>query len=144
MNAGASSSQEVITAKKLDMGHQLASLSDHKQARIAGNRKRRRGQPKTLGRKKGNYMIYLKFVGRKDSGEGVQLSRTISTEQFFVVDVKGYRRVYHKDSEFTVVSDDDWLNCFVVSADGKTIDVIRPLEEKHAKGGLHSGGVTII
>lgn len=71
-------------------------------------------------------MIYLKFVGSNKSWDGTEIFRIISTDKFSVVDVKGCRRVYHTDSEFTVVSEDGWLNCFVVSTDGKTIDAIRP------------------
>lgn len=65
-------------------------------------------------------MMYLKFmVKASDDSE----SRVIATKDFSTVrDDKGLR-IYYEDGMWERVSNEDWLNCFVMSDTGKTIDV---------------------
>ncbi len=66
-------------------------------------------------------MIYLKFMVKKaDATE----TRVICTDSYYCsADDKGLR-VYYQDGMWERISDDDWLNCFVMSETGKTIDKI--------------------
>lgn len=65
-------------------------------------------------------MIYLKFAGMKT--EGPIRERVICTKDFSVAPDDVGLRIYHKPGEWERVSETDWLNCFVMSETGKTID----------------------
>lgn len=66
-------------------------------------------------------MIYLKFMIQKSDDS---LIKMVCTDSYNVVrDDKGLR-VYHQDGMWERVGKDDWLNCFVMSETGQTIDKV--------------------
>jgi len=74
-------------------------------------------------------MIYLKFEGKKpNTGPISARSKVICTKDYTVADDEGGTRIYYEPGQWERVSEDDWLNCFVMSETGKTIDVIHPPE----------------
>lgn len=67
-------------------------------------------------------MIYLKFTGTKEHGPICQ--RVICCHDYSVAPDEVGLRVYHAQGEWERLSETDWLNCFVMSESGKTIDKI--------------------
>lgn len=67
-------------------------------------------------------MIYLKFCGTQNDQPITE--RVYVTDSYSVApDDKGLR-VYYKPGMWERLSPFDWLNCFVMSESGKTIDKI--------------------
>lgn len=67
-------------------------------------------------------MIYLKFCGTK--GEHPISELVVCTNSYSTARKGGSTRVYHHPGQFELVSEKGWLNCFVMSETGKTIDKI--------------------
>lgn len=67
-------------------------------------------------------MMYLKFCGTKND----QPLREIvyAVKSYSVAEDDGGLRVYYEPGMWERVSENDWLNCFVMSESGKTIDRI--------------------
>jgi hypothetical protein len=65
-------------------------------------------------------MIYLKFSGSKQDGPINQ--RVICTNDYCVAPDDNGLRVYYQAGMWERLSEHDWLNCFVMSESGKTID----------------------
>lgn len=67
-------------------------------------------------------MIYLKFCGTRNPGPIDEM--VICTKAYSTARADGAIRVYHEPGQWEMVSASDWLNCFVMSETGKTIDKI--------------------
>ncbi|MGM0858629.1 MAG: hypothetical protein ACQEW0_16340 [Pseudomonadota bacterium] len=67
-------------------------------------------------------MIYLKFCTTRN--EQPIDAMVVCTESYSTAKADGATRVYHHPGQFEVVAEDAWLNCFVMSETGKTIDKI--------------------
>jgi len=67
-------------------------------------------------------MIYLKFCGTR--GDQPINEMVIATKRYSASRSDGAIRVYHEPGQFEMVGSDGWLNCFVMSETGKTIDKI--------------------
>lgn len=67
-------------------------------------------------------MIYLKFCGTR--GEQPIDEMVIATKRYSTSSDDVGIRVYHEPGQWERVSADAWLNCFVMSETGKTIDKI--------------------
>lgn len=69
-------------------------------------------------------MMYLKFIGKNQ--EGPLRERVIATREYDVVYNDDDFQIYYKPGQWERVGPNDWLNCFVMSESGKTIDKIEP------------------
>lgn len=67
-------------------------------------------------------MIYLKFCGTQNPSPIDEM--LICTKRYSTARIKDGIRVYHEPGQFELVAPDGWLNCFVMSETGKTIDKI--------------------
>ena len=67
-------------------------------------------------------MIYLKFCGTQHPAPIDEM--VIATKRYSTARIKDRIRVYHEPGQWELVADDGWLNCFVMSGTGKTIDKI--------------------
>lgn len=67
-------------------------------------------------------MMYLKFCGTR--GEQPIDEMVIATKRYSTSRADGAIRVYHEPGRWEMVAEDAWLNCFVMSETGKTIDKI--------------------
>lgn len=65
-------------------------------------------------------MIYLKFCGTKREGPIREIVHC--TKSFSVAPDEVGLRVYYEPGMWERISENDWLNCFVMSETGKTID----------------------
>ena len=67
-------------------------------------------------------MIYLKFVTH--AGDVPAFQRVVATQSYVLARDDDGVRVYDDKGNWERVSPIDWLNCFVMSETGKTIDKI--------------------
>lgn len=68
-------------------------------------------------------MIYLKFCGTQSNAAPID-QRVICTRSYSVARDDIGIRVFDEQGQWERVSKRDWLNCFVMSETGKTIDKI--------------------
>lgn len=70
-------------------------------------------------------MIYIKFASTRADALA---EKVVSTKEYSKVSLpEGETRIYYDGDTFDIVSDDAWMNCFVMNENGKTIDVYHSL-----------------